>query len=316
MPVASCPVAAALWAVAPDMTTPSDAFTGQIGEWICRIRTRGDTLLSPPWHLRPYLAPAAQSDTPADMQVDIHYDETRRPAAGFPSHSPHFIVEHPKPNQIRARLSRGLELDINTDTRHADVTITPCPLNTLDEQEAFRLNLRGAIEVPLALLCPELSGMLFHASAFSVPGCGAVMLLGTSGAGKSTNAQWALDRGWTVLGDDRVILQFTDSGPVVVPSPFVSEFRTKSATSDQMFPLKAIGILQRGITTSLSAMPTLASLPQVLRHAVQHRSDRMANEAMLDMAARLIGSATAYDYRGAFSPDNLSIWEATLRSAV
>ena len=299
------------------MTGPSDAFTGQIGQWVARIRTRGGKLAGPPWHLKPFLAPVADKALQPDVRIDVTYDETRRTAAGFPYDGPHFSVESLGPQRLYARLSRGLEVLLHTGERRADVTVSPCPLNTLGADDAFRMNLRGAIEVPLALLCPELGGMLFHASAFDIPGIGAVMLLGTSGAGKSTNARWAMDRGWTILGDDRVLLQFTPDGPVAVPSPFVSEFRTLSAGSGAMFPLKAIGILHRAETTGLVPLTAAQAIPQILRHAVQHRSDPFANETVLDMVIALASAARVFDYRAAFTPEtNLDIWESTLRSAV
>ena len=299
------------------MSGPSDAFTGQIGQWVARIRTRGDGLLDPPWHLKPFLAPVADDAVEPDLRIDVTYDETRRTAAGFPYDGPHFEVAVQGPQRLYARLSRGIEVWLHTGERRAQVTVSPCPLNTLGASEAFRMNLRGAIEVPLALLCPELGGMLFHASAFDIPGVGAVMLLGTSGAGKSTNAQWAMDRGWTILGDDRVLLQFTPGGPVAIPSPFVSEFRTLSATSDRMFPLKAVGILRRAETTGLIPLPAPAAIPHILRHAVQHRSDPFANETVLDMVIALASTAQVFDYRAAFTPEaNLEMWEATLRNAV
>jgi tetratricopeptide (TPR) repeat protein len=74
----------------------------------------------------------------------------------------------------------------------------------------------------LASLLAPAGRFLLHGGAISKDG-GAVLVLGGTGAGKSTLAFGALEDGWTVLSDDLVIVSRGPHGPLVsgIPRPLV-----------------------------------------------------------------------------------------------
>jgi HPr kinase/phosphorylase len=64
----------------------------------------------------------------------------------------------------------------------------------------------------------ELSRGLIHASAVAIGGCG-ILLLGSSGCGKSDLAMRLIDRGAQLIGDDYIQIDTSSSPPIINCAP-------------------------------------------------------------------------------------------------
>jgi hypothetical protein len=64
--------------------------------------------------------------------------------------------------------------------------------------------------------------IMIHCSAFAVNGK-AFILIGPGGAGKSTIASAAKNKGYTVITDDTAILQFKENKIIAYASPYISK---------------------------------------------------------------------------------------------
>ncbi len=94
--------------------------------------------------------------------------------------------------------------------------------------KVFRRLLEGQV---FGVLLHQRGSLVLHASAVAVNGRAAVFL-GPTGVGKSTTAAACYSRGYQLLDDDVVAVQFVDGTPTVAPG--VPELKLKPSTADRL----------------------------------------------------------------------------------
>ncbi|MFA6956958.1 MAG: hypothetical protein WC538_13910 [Thermoanaerobaculia bacterium] len=116
----------------------------------------------------------------------------------------------------------------------------------------------------LAYRVAERGALVLHSSAVVLDG-GAYVFVGRSGAGKSTVARLALERGHAILSDDLNVLSPAGSGWNVARLPFAGEYPDHGR--GETVPVAAIYELEKGATHALSPTTPAASFAALLRCA-------------------------------------------------
>jgi hypothetical protein len=139
-----------------------------------------------------------------------------------------FEVQHERDGVVFVKSDVGLVARVT----HDDVTIAG---SAPDLTAAFR----RIFWIALAQLLAQRDRHVVHAAMFSVDD-GCVLAFGPTGAGKSTLALAALRAGWTVLGDDAVVLDCSGDRifatalprPIAAPAEVVDDARATSMQGD------------------------------------------------------------------------------------
>ncbi|MFZ9889584.1 MAG: hypothetical protein ACO3JL_18975, partial [Myxococcota bacterium] len=136
-------------------------------------------------------------------------------------------------------------------------------------------------------------GLMLHGAACISAGTGLV-LVGLSGAGKSTFAQGLSDS--LYLSDDIAIIDRLSSLPRLVPSPFHGALGRLGADADA--PLGGIAILEHGEEeTLLTPLPAAKAVSALLRHVVCFGHDQTLAEAILDLVIKLVQCVPVFSLR-------------------
>jgi hypothetical protein len=107
-------------------------------------------------------------------------------------------------------------------------------------------------------------GVLVHACGIQHRGRG-ILLLGTSGAGKSTSSRlWAERPATTVLSDDRIVIRSDGGRPRIFGTPWHGEAGIESPGSA---PLDAVYILEQAPRNRVIDMPPSAAVAQMMVRA-------------------------------------------------
>lgn len=187
-------------------------------------------------------------------------------------------------------------------------------------QRASRQARRSLARVGAILRLRARGRYLMHASAAVDLTGGAWLLAGDSGSGKSTLA-WVLVRnGWTLLGDDGVVIEDADQGfvarawrdPLRVSLDLSSRFpelaslAPKRATGDararvpverditREAPLRAILFLQRDVTDRITRVGPAVTLASLVRQSPWVLIDDADAPRHLDLLAAVASAVPAY----------------------
>ncbi|HYV18136.1 MAG TPA: hypothetical protein VFC25_03795 [Verrucomicrobiae bacterium] len=107
-------------------------------------------------------------------------------------------------------------------------------------------------------------GVLVHACGLVHRGRG-ILLLGTSGAGKSTSARlWSGRPATTILSDDRIVIRADAAGPRIYGTPWHGEAGIESPGSA---PLDAVFILEQAPRNRVIDLPPSAAVAQMMVRA-------------------------------------------------
>lgn len=167
-----------------------------------------------------------------------------------------------------------------------EIVVDPAP--GVDESRV-RLFLLGAA---IGMLLHQRGFAVFHASAVAINGS-AALFLGDKGWGKSTMAAVLRNRGYDILADDVVAIDFSSRRPTVLPGfpqlklwpdslAFINQsaatlprlhpdfekrdYHVATGFSDQVTPLQAIYILADGPAPAIEPAPAVQSLLALLPH--------------------------------------------------
>ncbi len=140
----------------------------------------------------------------------------------------------------------------------------------------------------------EQGGAMLH-SAGVTDGAAAWLLLGRSGAGKTTSSQLCLERGATVLSDDLNAVCFEGEGrPRLARLPFTGDLGERSG-GQASHPLAAVLRLVKGTQEQLRAISPAAALAGLVAAAPFVNRDPWRREALLEVLERLARSVPAYE---------------------
>lgn len=148
-------------------------------------------------------------------------------------------------------------------------------------------------------------GAVLH-SAGLTDGASAWMLLGPSGAGKTTSSRLCLAQGGMVLSDDLNAVRLPSGGPPLLARlPFTGDLGERSG-GPASYPLAAVLRLVKGTADRLQAVSPAAALAGLMAAAPFVNRDPWRREALLGVLERLARSVPAYELT--FSLDG-RVWD-------
>ncbi len=139
----------------------------------------------------------------------------------------------------------------------------------------------------------EKEGAVLH-SAGVTDGESAWMLLGPSGAGKTTSSRLCLEQGGMVLSDDLNAVLLPSSGPRLLRLPFTGDLGERSG-GPASYPLAAVLRLVKGTEDGLRPISPAAALAGLVAAAPFVNKDPWRREALLAILERLARSVPAYE---------------------
>jgi len=135
------------------------------------------------------------------------------------------------------------------------------------------------------------------------------LLLGPSGAGKTTASGLCLAAGGDVLSDDLNAVRFEDSGSVrLAKLPFTGDLGDRAGGPESV-PLRAILRLAKcaeGAPEGLRPLSPAAALASLLAAAPFVNRDPWRREALLAVLERLVGAVPAFEVR--FTREGGELW--------
>ncbi|HEV2843884.1 MAG TPA: hypothetical protein VG477_03485, partial [Thermoanaerobaculia bacterium] len=155
--------------------------------------------------------------------------------------------------------------------------------------EEFSSVFENYLRVLTAYRLLETGGAVLH-SAGVTGGQAAFLLLGPSGAGKTTSSRLCLERGAIVLSDD---LNAVREGSVV-KLPFTGDLGERSGGPESV-PLRALLKLVQGPEDRLRPLSPAASLASLVAAAPFVNRDPWRREALLETLEALARAVPAYE---------------------
>jgi hypothetical protein len=148
-------------------------------------------------------------------------------------------------------------------------------------------------------------GALIH-SAGVTDGEGAFLLLGRSGAGKTTASRLCLARGAAVLSDDLNAVRLDGAGAELQKLPFTGDLGDRSAAPATV-PLRALLRLAKGEEDALRPLSPASALAGLVAAAPYVNRDPWRREALLGVLERLALAVPAYELTFSLAGDPWAI---------
>lgn len=177
--------------------------------------------------------------------------------------------------------------------------------------------LRGCDSIsPLEYPADELliTNCLARGSGVEVHGCGLVdsetgghLLLGHSGAGKSTTTRlWKAARNVEVLSDDRIILRFHHGQLWMYGTPWHGELALSSPSSAQ---IKRIFILKHGHRNAMARLAASQAVGELFARSFPPFHSALGLERTVEFLSRVVKTVPCYEFT--FIPDPSAVEAVT-----
>lgn len=160
------------------------------------------------------------------------------------------------------------------------------------EGELFAPVLENFFRVLSAYRLLETGGVLLHSAAVADGGA-AFLLLGPSGAGKTTASRLCEEHGGTVLSDDLNAVVFGEAGARVEKLPFTGDLGDRAGGPREV-PLRAVLRLEKGSEERLVPLSPARALAHLLAASPFVNRDPWREEILLERLERLARSVPAY----------------------
>lgn len=175
------------------------------------------------------------------------------------------------------------------------------------EGELFWPVLENFLRVLSSYRLLESGGAVLHSAAVT-DGEAAWLLLGASGAGKTTAAGLCRERGAAVLSDDlNAVVVGDPSGPRVVRLPFTGDLGGETSAGD--LPLRAVLRLVQGTENRVRPVSPARALAGLVAAAPFVNRDPWREAPLLDVLERLARAVPAYEL--VFSLEG-GLWDSLL----
>lgn len=187
-----------------------------------------------------------------------------------------------------------MQADMSADWRTGVLRVDPrvCP------PEARLAPVATPLGELLLMVLLTLEGGLYVHAASAIRGDEAAILLGRSGAGKTTLSGLAADRGACTLSDDRTVLRFAGGRLVAHGTPFHGTGRRWSNASA---PVGELHFLEHAAQTQFEPLPTAEAAARLASLAFSPFWSRRGLGEMLRLSAQAVELAPSYRLR--FTPD-------------
>lgn len=126
------------------------------------------------------------------------------------------------------------------------------------------------------------SALLIHACGVSWQGRG-YLFVGSSGAGKSTVARLWKEAGAAILNDDRIVLEASDAGLLIHPTPWSG---TYPEVDGESVPLAAVYLIRKGTEVAFEPLRPVSALALLHAKSFPPLWDRDKIAANLETLAR------------------------------
>ena len=158
-------------------------------------------------------------------------------------------------------------------------------------------------------------GVVLHSAGITdgVTGAAAWLLLGPSGAGKTTASRLCLAAGAEILSDDlNAVLPGTGAGPVVARLPFTGDLGARDArdAGPGTYPLRGLLRLRQGAREELAPLSPASALAALAAAAPSVNRDPFRREALLAVLERLARAVPAWELTFSLGADLWSILKA------
>jgi hypothetical protein len=165
------------------------------------------------------------------------------------------------------------------------------------------------LRVLVAYRLLAMGGALIH-SAGVTDGESGFLLLGPSGAGKTTAARLCLARGAGVLSDDLNAVRPEAGGARLMRVPFTGDLGERGEAAPAAVRLRALVRLAKGERESLRPLSPAAALAGLLAAAPHVNVDPWREEALLAVLERLARGVPAYELTFPLGGDPWAILES------
>ncbi len=159
-------------------------------------------------------------------------------------------------------------------------------------------------------------GVVLHSAGVTggSDGTAAWLLLGPSGAGKTTASRLCLAAGAEVLSDDlNAVLPGTGAGPVVARLPFTGDLGARDVRDEGGWPLRGVLRLRQGPREALAPLSPAAALAALAAAAPYVNRDPFRREALLTVLERLARAVPAWELTFSLGADLWSILKTLSR---
>lgn len=251
--------------------------------------------------------PTRDEDAPLSIARAGSVVFSRGEAASFPvvdtaGYEETFALAHGQARlRFEGRLCRG---EIWLDAGGAEARVEHAPVSLTDMLGVVENVLRMAT----ALVVRQRGGLLLHSAAIA-HGDEAIVLVGRSGAGKSTACATALRLGRRVLSDELNALFVEGGTPWVSPVPFAGDFA--EPPQDTRLRVRGLFLLEQGGDEVTSAQSTRAAAT-LLAATPFLNTDPARSDELLEAALVVARVAGARSLALALGSD---AWQVATRSA-
>jgi hypothetical protein len=204
---------------------------------------------------------------------------------------------------VRGRIVSGTLQ--NTDGRVVG-SLRIAPVSPADQLGAVGNMMRIAV----AQVVAASGGLLLHSAAIA-HGDEAIVLVGRSGAGKSTACTAAKQRGHRVLSDELNALFVDENGVNVCAVPFAGDHG--EPPSNDRFRVRGLYLLEQGSDTVAPASRARA-VATLVAAAPFVNTDPSRTDALIDTAARIAAATRAQTLALALGSDAWALTETARRS--
>lgn len=144
---------------------------------------------------------------------------------------------------------------------------------------------------------PRYSGVLVHSAGLVHAGRG-IVCVGKSGAGKSTISKVAVDAGWRVLSDDRIIIRSVGDGYRMYGTPWPGDC---GYARNESVPLEGICFLTQAAESRAEKLSGPEAFARLIPAASIPMYDKELITQYLSIVDRILVGVPLYDLR--FTPD-------------
>jgi hypothetical protein len=189
------------------------------------------------------------------------------------------------------------------------IDLQPCCGGSLWTSHSSAEDFPGVFEnflrVLVAYRVALLGGVVLHSAAIARDGR-AFVLVGHSGAGKSTSSALALDAGWEVLSDDMNVVRRTAAGWVVEKLPFAGDLG-QTSTCCRAYPVASVLWLEKAGWHELREISMASLLARLLACAPVINEDPFRIEQLMDSLSSLVQATGKGTLRFARDPGFLGL---------
>ncbi len=190
--------------------------------------------------------------------------------------------------------------------------LSACLWTSANQKDNFPFIFENVFRVLVAYRLMELGGAILHSACVAHEGR-AYLMLGHSGAGKTTFSRMALEAGWEVLSDDMNAVRLEDRRWVVEKLPFAGDLGQTPCRSNR-YPLAGIFRLNKSDHNRLSPWSRGQAVAKALGCSPVVNDDPFRTEPLLNALETMMASVPTRQLEFSLDGGALSLLAEVLKS--